>query len=139
MIAKVTNYLIAHIAVLLPAAIAISLVISATARAFALAVLRFAARPLLLLAVVALVYDGTRTLAGGSGLVMTSLADHWNNLAPNSLAAFHAQIMRLGYPGVWDDGILKLLRLPAWLVAGVLGFLLAYIGRKREGVKVFVN
>lgn len=139
MIAKVTNFLIGHIAILLPAAILFSLLISASARAFALAVLRFAARPLLLLAVVALVYDGTRTLAGGSGLVVTSLAEHWNNLSPNSLAALHAQVIRFGPPAVWDDGILKLLHLPAWLVAGAAGFLLAYLGRRRERVKVFVN
>jgi hypothetical protein len=139
MIAKVTNFLLANAAVVVPALFVLALLISATARAFMLALLRFVARPLLLLAVVALVYDGTRTIAGGSGLIVTSLAEHWNNLAPNSFAAAQALFVRLGHPVVWDAGILKVLLLPAWLVAGLLGFLLAFIGRKRERAKVFVN
>lgn len=139
MIAKTTNFLIVHMAILIPAFIALALLVSRTARSLASATLRFAARPMLLLAVVALVYDGTRTIAGGSGIVLTSLIEHWSNLAPNSLATAQALFTRMGQQAIWDTGVLKVLRLPAWLIFGTVGVLLAYIGRKREHAKVFVN
>jgi hypothetical protein len=116
-----------------------ALVLSAAARRAALVVLRVLAHPLLLLAVVALVYDGTRTLAAGSGLIVTSLAEHWQTLAPASLEASKAFVARRLTPALWDPGVMSALRLPAWLVLGGLGLAFAYIGRKRRAVNVFAN
>lgn len=120
-------------------ALVVALMWSAVARSAAIVVLRVAARPLLLVAVIALVYDGTRTLAGSSGLITTSLLEHWQTLAPASLEATRTGIIRRLHPWLWDSAILPLLRFPAWLVLGGLGLALSYIGRKRHSVNVFAN
>jgi hypothetical protein len=125
-------------AVVVVAAVA-ALFLSASARQGALVVMRLLAHPLLLLAAVALVYDGTRTLAGGSGLVITSLAEHWQTLAPASLDGARVFVMRRLGPAVWDPVVMSALRLPAWLALGGLGLIFGYIGRKRRAVNVFAN
>lgn len=120
-------------------ALLVALTWSAAARSVAVVALRVAARPLLLAAVIALVYDGTRTLAGSSGIVTTSLVEHWQTLAPASLEAARTAITRRLHPWLWDSAILPLLRFPAWLVLGGLGLALSYIGRKRQSINVFAN
>ena len=137
MIGKAVEFLIVHATLIVPVVLVVLLIWSETARAAVRVLLRLSARLLLLAAVVALVYDGTRTLAG-AGLVITSLGEHWQSLAPQSLDALRSLINRL-YPLAWEGGATRLLRLPAWLVIGVLGMLLAWIGRKRHPVNVFVN
>ena len=138
MVGKVVNFLIVYSWAIIPLAVLIALVLSRAARAGAAVVLRLIARPLLLAAVVALVYDGTRTIAGGSGLVITSLADHWLSLHQPSLAALQAMVTKL-HPLAWETGALRVLKLPAWIVVGAIGLLLAVIGRKRRQVNVYVN
>jgi hypothetical protein len=137
MIGKTIDYLITHAALVVPVVVIALLVLSTAARNIARFVLRFLARPLLLIAVVALVYDGTRALAG-SGLVITSVIEHWQTMAPASLEAVKAAIARV-HPVVWDAALLRLLKLPAWLVVGICGLLLAWLGRKRQQANVFVN
>lgn len=139
MFAKAIDFVIVHAAIIAPAALVLLLIWSRTVRAGAGFLLRLVARPLLLIAVVALVYDGTRTLAGGSGLVITPLIDHWQGFAPQSLEALRLLVTKRVHPQLWDAGLLRLLKLPAWLVIGVVGMLLAWIGRKRHQVNVFVN
>jgi hypothetical protein len=117
----------------------IAVLLSAAARRAARALLRMLAHPLLLLAVVALVYDGTRTLAAGSGFIVTSLADHWQTVAPASFEGGKVFVMRRLGPAVWDPVLMSALRLPAWLTLGGLGVLFGYIGRKRRTVDVFAN
>ena len=124
MVGKIVSFLIVHAAIIIPLVVLVLLVLFATVRAAACTVLRIVARPLLLIAVVALVYDGTRTLAGGSGFVITSLADHWKALHPASLQAFQAALSQL-HPMAWESGGQRLVRLPAWVVAGGVGLLLA--------------
>src|SRR5205814_10185020 len=51
-----------------------------------LAFFRFLAGTFLLIAVIAAVYDGTRSLGVG-GLAMTSLIEHWSRLSPALLNA----------------------------------------------------
>jgi hypothetical protein len=138
MIGKVIDFLIVNAPYIVPGVLVAALVLSETVRAAAAFVLRFIARPLLLLAVVALVYDGTRTLAGGSGIVITSLGDHWQSFHPGGLEMLRGLSRRV-HPVFWDQGVVRLLRLPSWLVIGVLGLLLAYIGRKRHKVNVYIN
>lgn len=115
------------------------LLLSASARRGALVVLRLLTHPLLLLAVVALVYDGTRTLAAGSGLVLSSLVEHWQAISPASLEACKAFVTRRLGAAAWDSGVMSVLRLPAWLVLGGLGVFFGYIGRRRRTVDVFAN
>jgi hypothetical protein len=116
-----------------------ALFLSASMRRGASAMLRLLSHPLLLLAAVALIYDGTRTLAGGSGFIMTSLIEHWQTIAPASLESTKAFVTRRLGSALWDPAVMSALRLPAWLVLGGLGLLFSYIGRKTRAVNVFAN
>ena len=139
MVQKVIEFLLVNAPYIVPGIVVAALFLSESARTVACFLLRMIARPLLLLAVIALVYDGTRTLAGGSGIVLTSLVEHWQGLAPTTLEGVKMLIVKRLGTAAWDGGLLRLLKLPAWLVIGVLGLSLAYIGRKRQKVNVFVN
>ena len=139
MIGKTVEFFISYAVFIVPVLLLVLLVFSSAARTAACFVLRVVARPLLLLAVVALVYDGTRTLAGGSGLVITPFIEHWQNFAPRSVALLQGFIGRAVHPGAWDGLVLRLAALPSWLVIGMLGMLLAWLGRRRRGAKVFIN
>jgi hypothetical protein len=100
---------------------------------------RFLAATLLLVAAIAAVYDATRTLAGGSGLVVTSVLEHWQTLAPSLLSTAEGAVKRATHPLVWTAGIGRLLSLPTWAVFATLGLLFAYAGRRRRRVNVFAN
>jgi hypothetical protein len=139
MLSQVTNFLVANLALILPAAIVVALVVSRAVRTGAAFLLRVLARLLLLMAVVALVYDGTRTLAGGSGLVITSLAEHIHTVTPKAIEALRGAVVKVAPAAVWDTVLVRILKLPAWALLAALGLLLAWIGRKRQRVRVFVN
>ena len=100
--------------------------------------LRFFASALLLVAVIAAVADGTRTLAA-ERLVLTSAGEQWSKIAPNSFRYVQTYVQRTTHPLVWETGVRTLLLLPTWALFGGLGFLLAYIGRRRRRVNVFAN
>jgi hypothetical protein len=103
-----------------------------------LASFRFLAGTFLLIAVIAAVYDGTRSFTTG-GLTMTSLVEHWSRLAPALFNAAQGAVARSTHPLVWEIGVRKLLAVPAWAVFAVLGLLCAYAGRRRRRVNVFAN
>lgn len=138
MFGQAMNFLIVHWAIIVPIVLIVALVFSKACRAGATFAMRMIARPLLLAAVVAIVYDGTRTLAGGSGIVFTSLAEHWQASHPASLAALKTVLSQV-HPLVWEKGAQLVLKLPTWSVIGTLGLILAWIGRKRRQPRVFVN
>ena len=96
-----------------------------------LAFFRFLAAVFLLIAVLAGVYDGTRTLAADR-LVTTSLLEHWSTLAPTLLNTTQSAVKRSAHPLVWDMGLGKTLLLPASLVFFAIGVLFAYVGRRRR-------
>jgi hypothetical protein len=100
--------------------------------------LRFLAGVLFLIAVLAAVYDGTRSVAAHT-LTTTSLFEHWSKLAPTLLAAAQGTVQRYTHPLVWEAGVRRLLLLPTWLVFAALGLILAYAGRRRRRVNVFAN
>ena len=102
-----------------------------------LAFFRFLAGTFLLIAVIAAVYDGTRSMGTG-GLAMTSLIEHWSRLAPTLLGAAQGAVTRSTHPLVWEM-LRKLLGVPAWAAIAVLGLLCAYAGRRRRRVNVFAN
>jgi hypothetical protein len=139
MLDKAVNFFLVHAVFVLPALFVLMLLVSSTFRKGVLALLRFVARPLLIAAVVALAYDGTRTLAGGSGLVITSLMEHWVAFSPRTLEMAKALVTAKLHPDAWSLGVERLLRLPAWAVIGGLGLLLAWAGRRRKEIAVFVN
>jgi hypothetical protein len=99
---------------------------------------RFLAGTFLLIAVIAAVYDGTRSAAAG-GLVMTSLLEHWSRIAPGLLASAQSGVGRALHPLVWNLGVSKLLAVPTWALFAAVGVLLAYVGRRRRRVNVFAN
>lgn len=86
-------------------------------------------------ALVALVVDGTKTIAA-SQLTVTPLGMAWFSISPSSLMATQAFIQQTveAYIGhwLWDPLIQWILMLPTWLVLGLLGAWLAYLGRKRH-------
>jgi hypothetical protein len=139
MVGKVIDFLIVNAIYIAPGILVAALILSESTRKAAALVLRLIARPLLLVAVIALVYDGTRTLAGGAGLVITSFGDHWESFFPAAFDTVHQMIVRRLSPVVWDAGLMRVLKLPAWVVFGLAGLLLAWIGRKRQRVNVYIN
>jgi hypothetical protein len=101
---------------------------------------RFAGLWLIAGALVALVVDGTKTIAG-SMLTVTPLRQTWTALGPASLEGFQAFIqekveIHVGH-WVWDPVLQWILALPTWAVLGVVGGWLAYMGRKRRTAAVF--
>ena len=92
----------------------------------------------LLIAVLAAVYDGTRSLAADK-LVVTSLLEHWATLAPTLLNTAQGAVKRATHPLVWDAGLGRLLLLPASAVLCAIGVIFAYAGRRRRRVNVFAN
>ena len=101
-------------------------------------VFRLVGSALLVAAVILLVYDGTLTLSSSRGLVTTSLQQHWNALAPQSLKATEAGVRRLR-PEIWDQGLRHAINWPAWASIGGLAVLLLLAGRRRREVNVFAN
>ena len=89
---------------------------------------RFLGLWLLAGAFVALIIDGTRSIAA-SRIVLTSVGEAWSVLNRASLEQFRAYI-ETGYPvWVWDPITLNLLLAPLWALLGVLGILFALLGR----------
>lgn len=102
-----------------------------------LAFFRFLGALFLLIAVIAGVYDATRSMAADR-LVTASLLEHWTAIAPTLLNSTQAAVKR-AHPMLWDAGLGQLLQLPAVLVFLALGVLLAYAGRRRRRINVFAN
>lgn len=94
---------------------------------------------LLLIAVVALVYDGTKTLGGDGAVVATPLGQHWFDIHAPSLNVTQAAIERHAAPWLWDPVITTVLSTPAWLVLALLGFAFYFIGRRRRKVDIYLN
>jgi hypothetical protein len=93
---------------------------------------------LVVLAFVALVVDGTRSIAA-SALVVTSFGETWYSLHPPSLNLSQAVVERYTFPVLWDPVIVSILLAPTWAVLGVLGLLVAFLGRRRGVASVIAN
>lgn len=92
-------------------------------------ILRFAGTWLIALALVLLVIDGTKSL-GASALMLTSLADLWTQLHPDSLVGVQAFFDSRFFEDLLDATLATLLGYPAFAVIGVPGIILALLGRK---------
>ena len=83
-------------------------------------------------ALVALVIDGTRSIAD-SALVTTSLAEYLVQYSPATLQKLEFGVQNnLGSPLLWDYLFVPLLGWPAFALLGVIGILLAFLGRRRR-------
>lgn len=109
------------------------------ARAVAQVSLRILARILLLVALIALVSDGTRTIANDNGIVVTSALHYWAELAPAMLENVRRTLSLKVHPLFWDGVIAPFLSLPAWVVLGGSALLLLYFARKRRKTNIFAN
>jgi hypothetical protein len=78
---------------------------------------------------VALVVDGTRSIAGGS-FTVTSLAEALLWAFPNKIEAMKPQIQHWN-PYLWDPIMINLLSLPLWSITGFIGFLAIAIAQKK--------
>jgi hypothetical protein len=94
---------------------------------------------LLLLAMVAAVIDATKSLAGGGAWVVTPMGEQWQTLNAESLAAAKAWIETNAGSFFWDPVMTSILHAPTWVVFGILGVLLYWLGQKRKPVEVFIN
>lgn len=139
MLDKIVNFFLVHAAIVIPLAVLLAVVVSSTARKGVQALLRLVARLLFIAAVVALVADGTRTLAGGSGFVMTQAADHLALLWPAGPETLKKLVTARLHPAAWDYGMAYVMRTPTWVVLGVLGLMLALLGRRRKEVPIYIN
>lgn len=103
-----------------------------------MALFRFLAWMLLLIAIVALVSDLTRALNGG-GLSFTTSYGYWKSVAPQSLYASTAFVQKTLHPVLWDPISLRVLLLPIWLLLGGIGLAMAVLGRRKRRVNIFAN
>jgi hypothetical protein len=94
---------------------------------------------LLLLAMVAAVVDATKSLAGGGAWVVTPMGEQWHALSPETLRDAKAGIETNVGPFLWDPVMTTILHAPTWVVFGILGVLLYWLGQKRKPVEVFIN
>lgn len=88
---------------------------------------------LLAAAIVALVIDGTRTIAAGA-LVWTPLAKTWLQLHAGSLTALQAMMEKNAHPLLWNPGMTTILQMPTVVVLAILAFLFLWAGRPRRDI-----
>ena len=94
-------------------------------------VFRFIGLWILAAGFVALVRDGTKSIAGNA-LFVTRLGEDWNNIHGGSLEALKALVERYTGSSLWDLASLYVLGAPTWLVLAILGSILMLIGRKKK-------
>ena len=93
-------------------------------------VFRFVGLWILAAGFVALVRDGTKSIAANA-VFITRLGEDWNNIHSASQDALKALVDRYAGPWLWDLTTFYLLGAPTWLVLGIVGSLLILIGRKK--------
>jgi hypothetical protein len=92
---------------------------------------------LLALALILLIIDGTKSL-GANAFVWTPLGELWMQIHAPSLEGFLAFIASRFFDVVLKPAVDFILTLPAWVVFGVPGILLAIMGRSRKS-RIFVH
>ena len=92
--------------------------------------LRFIGLWLLAGAFVALIIDGTASIAGGT-IRFNTFGQTWDNIHQDSKPLVKAFVDRRIGDWLWTSGIQVVLDQPTWLVLGVLGVILVLLGRKK--------
>ena len=103
-----------------------------------MALFRFFAWVLLLVAVIALVSDITRA-ANGTAFAITTTLGYWKSVSPQTLAASAAAIQRSVHPLLWDPVCVRVLGLPIWVLIGGMGAAMAVLGRRKRRVNIYAN
>jgi len=104
-----------------------------------MAVFRFLAGLLLLVAMVALVADLTPVTYGSGPFHITSLGEHWTRIAPATKESARVAVSEATFPWVWDSAIEVALAIPTFLFFGLLTIGAGYLGRRRHRVNVYIN
>ena len=104
-----------------------------------MAVFRFLSAVFLLVAVIAFVSDATPPLAGAGSFKATTLLGHWDDLAPNSLAAAKNAVTGASSEWVWTTFVEGLIGWPTFVIFGILAIASGYLGRRRHKVQIFIN
>ena len=91
---------------------------------------RFVGLWLLAGAFVALVIDGTRSIAA-SRLILTPVGEAWVAFHPASIELLRSAVERNLSPWLWDKVFVSILFLPLWMLLGALGVVLVLLGRPR--------
>ena len=94
-------------------------------------VFRFIGLWILAAGFVALVRDGTKSIAGNA-VFITNLGEDWNNIHGASLEHLKALVERYTGPSVWEVVSLYVIGAPTWLVLGIIGSIFILIGRKKK-------
>jgi hypothetical protein len=92
--------------------------------------MRFIGLWILAAAFVALIRDGTKTIAGND-IFFAKLRDDWYNVSPNSLESLQRTTERVA-DWLWNPVTQSILDKPTWLVLGIVGSLLVLLGRKKR-------
>ena len=95
------------------------------------AIFRVFAAVFLALSMVLLVADGTAMLAANA-FIATPLAVTISNFFPGTVEAMQTGLAANVHPLLWQTPLAALVSWPGWAVIGVLGLLLALIGRSRS-------
>jgi hypothetical protein len=94
--------------------------------------LRVLGKTFLLVAFIALAYDGARILATpGEGVLLTPLSTHLKTYMPAALESLEHLFLIFGAPYLWAGIVKPMLGLPASLLFGALGALLFLAGYRK--------
>jgi len=110
---------------------------SAGAKGHMRLILRIIGTILLALALILIILDGTRSL-GQNTLVFTPLGETWRILHKESLAALQAFIQTRFFGALLDTIVGAVLSAPGWVVLGIPGALLGWLGRSKR-TRVFIK
>jgi len=88
-------------------------------------------------ALILLIIDGTKSL-GADAIVLTSLGDTWTSLHAQSLEQLRAFLASRFFGPLLDVVVTALLTFPGWVVLGIPGIFIAWLGRSKR-VRVFVR
>jgi len=80
-------------------------------------------------AFVALIIDGTQSIAGGT-ISLTPLGQTVSSLFPVQFKSLQPAVERTIHPFLWNPVLLTLFRLPVWLFIGAFGLFLLALTRK---------
>ncbi|MFM7083793.1 MAG: hypothetical protein ACKOW3_02145 [Hyphomicrobium sp.] len=101
--------------------------------------IRFLATLLFLVATLSFLSDLTPTVYDHAPFKATPLEDHWQMLSPKTLTNFKEVLLLQVSQNFLRNVEKYLFKLPTFLLFGSLGLLLAFLGRRRNKIKVFIN
>ena len=82
-------------------------------------------------AFILVIYDGTKSIAGGS-LSFTNVRTLWELINAGSLAKLRPLIQPYANGMLWDPLAVSILAAPSWSVFGFFGIILLLFGRKKK-------